>query len=66
MNAYGDAIMAIGVLRALGVSDEIIGKTDPIGAFQIKGMGSLSKYSELLEVPPTRFFKVGLSQLLGF
>ena len=66
MNAYGDAIMAIGVLRALGVSDEIIGKTDPIGAFQIKGKGSLSKYSELLEVPPTRFFKAGLSQLLGF
>ncbi|MEI6520556.1 MAG: SGNH/GDSL hydrolase family protein [bacterium] len=66
MNPYGDAMMAIGVLRALGVSDEIIGKTDPIGAFQIKGMGPIGKVSELLEVPPTRFYKPGLSQLLSF
>jgi lysophospholipase L1-like esterase len=67
MNAYGDALMAIGVLRALGVPDKTIADTDPLGAFQVKSLNmSLAKAAELLEVPPTRFFKPGLAQLLGF
>ena len=66
MNTYGDAIMAIGVLRALGVSDEIIGKTDITNALQVKNIGSLAKAADLFEVPVSRFNKAGLMQLLYF
>ncbi len=65
MNFYGDAIMAIGVLRALGVPDKTIAKTDVIGVFQVKNIGPLAKFAAQLEVPPARFFKPGLVELLS-
>ncbi len=64
---YGDAIMAPGVLRALGVSDATIAGTDITNAFQVRAFNtSLAKAAELLEVPPTRFFKPELVRYLSF
>lgn len=67
MNAYGDAIMALGVLRGLGMADEKIVATDITAAYQVKPLGmSLAKAAEVLEVPVTRFFKPELVKFLGF
>ncbi|MEI6520944.1 MAG: SGNH/GDSL hydrolase family protein [bacterium] len=65
MNFYGDTIMAIGVLRALGVTDTTIAKTNAIGVFQVKNFGPLAKFAAELEVPPARFFKPSLVSLLS-
>jgi lysophospholipase L1-like esterase len=67
MNPYGDAIMALGVLRALGVPDEKFAASDVMPAFQVRALGmSLTKAAEVLEVPPTRFFKPELLRFVGF
>lgn len=67
MNPYGDAIMAIGVLRALGVPDATIAATDILPALRVNGMGmSLIQAAQLLEVPPSRFSKPELVRMLGF
>jgi lysophospholipase L1-like esterase len=67
MALYGDAVMALGVLRGLGVSDATSAAVDLTGAFQVRGLGmSLAKAAELLEVPASRFFKPELARLLGF
>ena len=66
MAAYGDAIMAIGVLRALGMPDDKIAAVDVTPILKVRGMGSLTAAAELLEVPVTRFAKPELLSLLGF
>jgi hypothetical protein len=67
MNLVGDAIMAFGVLRALGVSDAAIIATAPQEFFQFGPLRmSLPKAAELFEVPVTRFFKPELARLLNY
>jgi lysophospholipase L1-like esterase len=67
MNAYGDTIMAIGVLRALGVSDATMAATDISPAFRVSSWGiTLAQAATLLEVPITRFYKPDLARFLGF
>ncbi|HEY3377048.1 MAG TPA: hypothetical protein VGL77_06080 [Armatimonadota bacterium] len=68
MSQYGDAIMAYGVLRALGVPDATIAATDAPALFRIRALGiPLTQFAQSLEVPPSRFFsKPELTNLLGF
>ena len=66
MAAYGDAIMAIGVLRALGLPDDKIAAVDMTPILKVRGMGTLTGAAELLEVPVARFAKPELLSLLGF
>jgi len=70
MTVYGDAIMVIGVLRAMGVPDSAIAATDVAGIIQFSGLRRampLSDASELLEVPVARFLaKPELLSLLSF
>ena len=66
MNPYGDAIMAVGVLRALGVPDANIVQTDILPAYQVRALGmTLLDAARELEVPPTRFSKPSLLRLLS-
>ncbi len=58
MGVYGDAIMAIGVLRALGISDATISATDTTAALTLRLNTPLQKASELLEVPIPKIMKL--------
>jgi len=65
MAIYGDAIMAIGILRALGIPDSVIIKTDTFSLLQCRAWNmSAKRLTELLEIPPSRFAKADL--LRGF
>lgn len=65
MALYGDAIMAVGVLRALGVPDTTIAQTDTLPFLQCRGWSmSARQLAERLEIPPSRFAKTDL--LRGF
>jgi lysophospholipase L1-like esterase len=67
MSPYGDAIMACGVLRALGVPDATIAATDIMPALMVRPFGmTLTQAAALLEVPSSRFFKPELARFLGF
>ncbi|HEY3396958.1 MAG TPA: SGNH/GDSL hydrolase family protein [Armatimonadota bacterium] len=67
MNPYGDAIMALGVLRALGVPDATVAATDVVPAFRVNALGmTLAQAAAVLEVPVTRFFKPELVRFVGF
>lgn len=75
MGPYGDAIMAIGVLRALGVPDATIKGADLVSALRVNTYSilrvptvskSLPEFAKLLEVPPTRFFQPELVGILSF
>ena len=67
MSIYGDALMAIGILRALGVPDATIAATDTLPALQMRTWGMpLQKAADLLEVPPDRFLKKELLRMLTF
>jgi hypothetical protein len=58
MGLYGDAIMAIGVLRAFGVPDKTIAEFDCLPMLQCKGWNlPVKRMAELLEVPVARFAK---------
>ena len=58
MGLYGDAIMAIGVLRAFGVPDKTIAEVDTFPLLQCKGWNlPITRVAELLEVPAARFAK---------
>ena len=67
MKPYGDAIMAIGVLRALGVPDATIAAADMTTLLQVPALRkSLTDAAKILEVPANRFFKPELTDLLSF
>ncbi len=67
MGPYGDAIMAIGVLRALGVPDATVAATNIVPALRVRPLGmTLAEAAGLLEVPASRFFKPELVRFLGF
>jgi len=67
MNVYGDSIMAIGVLRALGVSDTTIAAVDVTPILRMNAWRmSLNDAAKLLEVPPSRFFKLELMRMIGY
>jgi len=67
MGPYGDAIMAIGVLRAFGVPDATIAETDSLAFLQCKAFNMPLKHlAELLEIPVTRFAKPELRQGFSF
>jgi lysophospholipase L1-like esterase len=67
MNAYGDAIMAYGVLRALGVPDTTTAGTDALPALRLYQWGmSLTHAAELLQTQPARFIQPELASFLGF
>lgn len=58
MGPYGDAIMAIGVLRALGVPDAAIAATDTTAALNLRLNTPLQKAAEQLEIPIPRLLKL--------
>ena len=58
MGPYGDAIMAIGVLRALGVPDATIAGANTLPALNVRMEANLQKTSEALGVPVTKFIGV--------
>ena len=67
MGLYGDAIMAIGVLRAFGVPDATLAGFDTLPMLQCKGWNmSVKHLAELLEIPVTRFDKPELRTVLSF
>jgi hypothetical protein len=67
MSLYGDAIMAIGVLRALGVSDATTASTDIISALQLRPLEMrLTEAAKTLDVPPRRFFAPEIAKFLSF
>ena len=67
MAACGDAIMAIGVLRAMGVSDDTIGATDVTPILKVRGGGvDTTTAAHVLEVPVTRFARPELLSILEF
>lgn len=67
MGIYGDAIMAIGVLRALGVPDATIAATDTLPMIQIPAFGmTLQKTAEMLEAPVTRFARIEFMRAMKF
>ena len=67
MGPYGDAIMAIGVLRAFGVPDATIAGTDTLPFLFCKAWNMPVKHlAELLEIPVTRFAKPELTRGLSF
>lgn len=67
MGIYGDAIMAIGVLRALGVPDATIANTDTLSLIQMRPFGmTLQKTAEVLEVPATRFARIEFVRAMSF
>lgn len=64
---HGDAIMAIGVLRAFGVPDATMAGADLMPLLQCKPFGMSAKHlAELLEIPVTRFDKLELRQAFTF
>ena len=67
MNAYGDAIMAYGIMRVLGVPDEVVAQTDPLPALRIRSWDlTLVQCAELMEVPVTAFNKPELVRRVDF
>ena len=65
MAVYGDAIMAVGVLRAFGVPDSVITNTDTLPFLQCRSWTmSAKRLTELLEIPPSRLAKTDI--LRGF
>ncbi len=67
MARYGDALMALGVLRALGVPDATCAGTDPVPALRVGALRmTLLQAAAALEVPPARFFKPELIGFVGF
>ena len=67
MGAYGDAIMAIGVLRAMGVPDATMTGFDTLPLLRCKALNlPLKRLADLLEIPATRFEKNELRQFLSF
>jgi acyl-CoA thioesterase I len=70
MSIYGDAIMGIGVLRAMGVSDKVVAATDVTSVIQFHGLMRgmpVADAAELLEVPAKRLLtKPELQSLVSF
>ena len=66
MNAYGDGIMALGVLRALGVPDATFAKTDALPTLALRDMGPLSQLCPLLQTQPVRFVQFPFASFLAF
>ena len=67
MGVYGDAIMAIGVLRAFGIPDATIASTATLPLLQCKGLNmTVKRLADLLEIPVTRFDKPELRPSLAF
>ena len=67
MDVYGDAIMAVAVLRALGVPDATIAATDPLPILQVtRWYISLDAAAKLIGIPPSRFSKPELVRYVGF
>lgn len=67
MAAAGDAIMAIGVLRTLGVPDNRIADTDVMPLLKVRDWQmTVREAASLLEVPESRLLKPELWDQLGF
>ncbi|HEY3416724.1 MAG TPA: GDSL-type esterase/lipase family protein, partial [Armatimonadota bacterium] len=67
MAIYGDALMAIGVLRTLGVPAATLAKMDTLPLIQFRAFGMpLTQAADLLEIPPTRFAKPEFLRALFF
>ena len=67
MARYGDAIMALGVVRALGVPDATFAATDILSALRMGAWDmSLAHAAELLQIPVDRFFQPELSRYVVF
>ena len=67
MAVYGDAIMAVGVLRALGVPDAVIAQTDTLPQLQCRVWNMPAKrVAELLEIPTSRFAKADFIRGFAF
>ena len=61
MAVYGDAIMAIGLLRAFGVPDSVIANTDTLPFLKCRSWDmSAKRLTELLEIPPSRLAKADI------
>ena len=67
MAIYGDAIMAIGVLRAVGVPEQKIAQTDTLSLLQCRGWNMSARlFTERLEIPPDRLAKTDLLRNFSF
>jgi len=67
MAVYGDAIMAVGVLRAFGVPDSVIAQTDTLPLLQCRAWNmSAKRFIDLLEIPPTRLAKADIIRGFSF
>jgi len=58
MGPYGDSIMAIGVLRAMGVPDAKISSVDPTSILKIRLNMPIPEAAEKLQVPASRLLGV--------
>lgn len=67
MGRYGDALMALGVVRAMGVPDGVFAGTEALPALRVGALRmTLAQAAAALEVPESRWFKPELVGFVGF